>query len=116
MFSLSPTAAAAPRDAIARSAAGGQALRVAARTEADGSLALGMGFDDAREGDLPLDIEGVSLLIGKPSQPLLEDALLDFVEIEPGRHGFVCVPQASGCATASTSASGCASRSCSGCG
>jgi len=116
MFSLSTAAAAELRAAIGRSAADGQSLRLAARTEADGSLALGMGFDDPREGDMPLEIDGVALLIGKPSQPLLEDALLDFVEIEPGRHGFVCVPQASGCATASTSASGCASRSCSGCG
>jgi iron-sulfur cluster assembly protein len=116
MFSLSPTAATALRDAIARSAADGQSLRIAARTEVDGSLALGMGFDDPREGDMPLEIDGVALLIGKPSQPLLEDALLDFVEVEPGRRGFVCVPQASGCATASTSSSGCASRGCSGCG
>lgn len=93
MFMLSPAASAEIRAAASRSEADGLALRVAARVEADGSLRFGMGFDEPREGDLPLEIDGVALLIGKPSQELLDDAMLDFVEMEPGRHGFVCVPQ-----------------------
>jgi iron-sulfur cluster assembly protein len=93
MFMLSSTAAAEIRAATPRSGAEGLALRVAARLEADGSLAFGMGFDEQREGDLPLEIDGVQLLIAQPSQALLDEALLDFVELEPGRHGFVCLPQ-----------------------
>jgi iron-sulfur cluster assembly protein len=93
MLMLSPTAASEIRAALPRSGADGLALRVAARLEADGSLAFGMGFDEQREGDLPLEIDGVQLLIARPSQPLLEDAMLDFVEIEPGQNGFVCVVQ-----------------------
>jgi iron-sulfur cluster assembly protein len=93
MFTLSPTAAAEIRAAMPRSEAQGLALRVAARLEADGALAFGMGLDEAREGDLPLEIDGVSLLIAPPSQALLDDALLDYVEVAPGRHDFVCVAQ-----------------------
>lgn len=93
MFMLSSAAAAEIRAATPRSGAEGLALRVAARLEADGSLAFGMGFDEQREGDLPLEIDGVQLLIAQPSQALLDEALLDFVELEPGRHGFVCLPQ-----------------------
>ena len=112
MFTLSPAAASEIRATVPRSGAEGLALRVAARQEADGSLAFGMGFDEQREGDLPLDIDGVQLLIGQPSQPLLDDALLDFVEIEPGRHGFVLAPQDT---PAEPPRGGCGSGGCSGC-
>jgi iron-sulfur cluster assembly protein len=113
MFMLSPAAASEIRAAVPRSQADGLALRVAARLEADGSLALGLGFDEQREGDLPLEIDGVMLLIAPPSQPLLDEALLDFVELEPGRHGFVCVAQAE---PEPAPKKACGSGSCAGCG
>ena len=81
MFTLTSAAAAEIRAAMPRSGADGLALRVAARLETDGSLAFGMGFDEAREGDMPLEIEGVPLLIAQPSQALLDDAMLDYVEV-----------------------------------
>ncbi len=114
MFMLSPAASAEIRAATGRSGADGLALRVAARVEDDGSLAFGMGFDEQREGDLPLEIDGVQLLIGQPSQALLDDAMLDFVEIEPGQRGFVCVPQP-GVAT-EPPGKGCGSGGCGSCG
>lgn len=94
MFTLTSAAAAEIRAAMPRSAADGLSLRVAARLEQDGSLAFGMGFDEPREGDMPLEIEGVPLLIAQPSQALLDDAMLDYVEVAPGRLDFVCVAQA----------------------
>ena len=60
MFTLTSAAAAEILAAMPRSGADGLALRVAARLENDGSLAFGMGFDEPREGDMPLEIEGVS--------------------------------------------------------
>ena len=43
-----------------------------------------MGFDDAQDEDLRLMLEGVAVVIADPHQPLLEDTVLDFVELEPG--------------------------------
>lgn len=93
MFSLTSAAADQIQLAARQSGAIDVALRVAARRDADGSLEFGMGFDEPREGDLPLQVRGVDLLIAPPSQPFLESALLDFVEVEPGEFGFVFLPQ-----------------------
>ena len=113
MFLLSAAAAAEIRATAPRSGAEGLALRVAARLDDDGALAFGMGFDEQRECDLPLEIDGVQLLIGQPSQPLLDGTVLDFVEIEPGQHGFVLAPQETPDDT--PRGGGCGSGGCSGC-
>ena len=115
MFTLSPTAAAEIRAATPRSQAEGLALRVAARLEDDGSLSFGMGFDEQREGDMPLEIDGVQLLIAQPSQALLEEAMLDYVEVAPGRHDFVCVAQTAEDPAPAPAAGGCGSGGCSRC-
>lgn len=67
------------------------ALRVAARRESDGSLQYGMGFDDPREGDLKLELDGVAVVIADPSQALLNDTVLDYVELEPGAFNFIFI-------------------------
>ncbi len=102
MFTLTSTAAARIRQAAVEGGMEDLALRVAARREADGSITYGMGFDEAQAGEQPsLLSEGVTVLIASGSKPLLQDTELDFVELEPGQHGFVFVPQAapgrSGC-------------------
>lgn len=112
MFQLTPAAAQEIQLAAPRSGADGLGLRVAARVEADGSLAFGFGFDEAREGDLPLEIAGVQVLIAAPSQPLLEDTQLDFVEVAPGQRGFVFTPQD---APAAAPSRGCGSGGCGSC-
>ncbi|MCP5269653.1 MAG: iron-sulfur cluster assembly accessory protein [Burkholderiaceae bacterium] len=117
MFTLTSAAAEEILAAMPRSGAEGLALRVAARLEPDGSLAFGMGFDEAREGDMPLEIEGVPLLIAQPSQALLDDAMLDYVEVAPGRLDFVCVAQTPDEETpAPAPAGGCGSGGCNRCG
>jgi iron-sulfur cluster assembly protein len=91
MFTLTREAAARIREAAARSGADDVALRVAARREADGSIVYGLGFDEPREGDMPLEVEGIQLLIAPPSQALLQAMRLDFVETQPGESGFVFI-------------------------
>lgn len=114
MFQLSSAAATEIRAVIERGESEGMSLRVAARVDDDGALAFGLGFDEQREGDLPLQLEGVEILIAPPSQPLLADARLDFVEVEPGRFGFVFMPQ-DDAAPAPAASGGCGSGAC-GCG
>lgn len=98
MFTLSPAAA----EAICRAAdAEPVRLRVAAKIDDDGELVYGMGFDDEREDDLVIESGGVVLLIAPPSQPYLETASLDFVEVHSGEFQFVfsqtATPQAGTC-------------------
>jgi iron-sulfur cluster assembly protein len=88
------------------------ALRVAARQGADGAVEYGMGFDEPREGDMPLQLHGVDLLIAPPSQPMLEGVVLDFVEIEPGSFDFIFMPED---AAPERPAKACGSGGCSGC-
>ena len=113
MFSVTPTASQEILAAAARSEAAGLALRVAARQVADGSVEYGMGFDEPREGDMPLQVLGVNLLIAPPSQPMLEDVMLDFVEIEPGQFNFIFADQAS--AAVDMPAKACGNGGCNGC-
>ena len=113
MFSVTPTASQEILAAAARSEAAGLALRVAARQVADGSVEYGMGFDEPREGDMPLQVLGVNLLIAPPSQPMLEDVMLDFVEIEPGQFNFIFADQAT--AGTDKAAKACGNGGCNGC-
>ena len=123
MLSLTPAASREILAAAARSHAAGLALRVAARQIADGSIEYGMGFDDERDDDEPAEFGGLKVVIASPSLPLLADTVLDYVEIEPGRHDFIFIPPpepvSAGCATAAPKTSGgCGSGGCAtgGCG
>lgn len=89
------------------------ALRVAAWPAPDGSVEYGMGFDEEREGDLALCVEGVDLLIGAPSRVFLVGTVLDYVEYEPGDFRFIFIP--SDAQDAPAPHSSCAGGGCSGC-
>jgi len=112
VFSVTPTASQEILAAAARSDAVGMALRVAARQVADGSIEYGMGFDEPREGDMPLHVQGVELVIAPPSQPLLAGIVLDFVELEPGQFNFIFAPAAQ---ATEQPAKACGSGGCTGC-
>ena len=112
-FVLTQAAAARILQSAADSGLADASLRVAAKRGPDGEMAYGMGFDDLREGDMPLDLQGVRLLIGAPSQPLLQGTQLDFVEIEAGRFEFIFVPDSA--AAEPLPQPGCGSGGCSSC-
>jgi iron-sulfur cluster assembly protein len=122
MLTLTPAAAQEILSAAQRSNAAGMALRVAARQAADGSIEYGMGFDEERDDDVPAEFGALKVLVGSPSRPLLDATVLDFVEIEPGRHDFVFIPldepfaSASGCASTAPKEPGtCGSGGCGRC-
>ena len=112
MLNLTSSAAAQILRSVAEGGAADHALRVAARREPDGTITFGMGFDEPREGDMPLQIQGVNLVIAPPSQPMLEDVVLDFVEIQPGSFNFIFATEE----TASEKpAKACGNGGCNGC-
>jgi len=114
MFTLTSAAAQQIRLAAAASAAHDMALRVAAQQAADGSIEYGMGFDEAGDDDMRLLLEGVAVVIADPHQPLLEDTVLDYVELEPGEFNFIFAPRAAEPAPAAK-AGACGDSACGGC-
>ncbi len=91
LFKVTPNAAAQIRAAMPEDSKR-IGLRVAARTLPDGSIDLGMGFDEQREFDFEVVAHGVSILIGPSSRPLLEGVTLDYVELSPGEFRFIFIP------------------------
>jgi Fe-S cluster assembly iron-binding protein IscA len=107
-FSLTPAATREILAAAARSDAQGLPLRVAARQTPDG-IDYGMGFDPATVEDEVAVFDGLTVVVGEPSRRWLADTVLDYVEIEPGRHDIIFV------AAAPAAAPGCGSGGCAGC-
>jgi len=71
---------------------GGMPLRIAVRQNADGSIDYGMGFDDNKgEQDIQLSLSGVDVIISNSHADLLSDAILDFVELNPGEFQFIFI-------------------------
>jgi len=115
MFTMTSAAAQQIHQAASTSAAQDLALRIAARQTDDGSIDYGMGFDEARDDDMRLMLEGVAVVIADPHQALLEDTVLDFVELNPGEFNFIFVPGRAEPPPAAKAA-GCGSGGCGSCG
>ena len=64
-------------------------LRIAGKIKPDGSYEYGMGFDEAKEDDVKITSEGVSIIVAPDCREMLEDTVLDFVEIEGGGSEFI---------------------------
>ena len=119
MFSLTPAAARQIQQAASGSDAQNLALRIAARVDADGTVEYGMGFDDPKDEDMKLELEGVAVLIADEYQDLLNDIVLDFVELKPGEFNFIFADRLLGSDTnfaAAQSAGGCSTGASTGCG
>jgi len=67
----------------------GMPLRIAASRNDDDSIHYGMGFDDSKEDDISVTSEDVEIVVSPVSAELLNDTVLDFVELEPGKHQFI---------------------------
>jgi iron-sulfur cluster assembly protein len=89
MITLTPGAARQIRLSAGAAQDAPVTLRVAARSGADGSIEFGMGFDEPRDGDVELALEGITVLVAKPSRDLLARTVIDYLEVEPGEFRFV---------------------------
>lgn len=67
----------------------GMPLRIAATKNEDDSIHYGMGFDDSKEDDISITSSDVEIIVSPVSAELLKDTVLDFVELEPGKHQFI---------------------------
>jgi iron-sulfur cluster assembly protein len=121
MFTLTSAAARQIQQAADSSGAREMALRIAARIDTDGSTQYGMGFDDPKDDDMKLDLEGVAVVIADDLQDLLADTVLDYVELNPGEFNFIFIDGrefpgpadpalGGGCASGGCGSGGCASK------
>ena len=114
MFTVTRQAAIQIAKAAEESGAVGLALRIAAKRTPEGDVEFGLGFDEARVEDMEIVCPaGVNVVIGPKSWPLLKGATMDYVELAPGKFGFVFLPPQP--ETIPPAGGGCGSGNC-GCG
>jgi iron-sulfur cluster assembly protein len=89
MFQLTKAAADQVRVAAAQSGAEGMALRLAAQRKPNGAIDYLMGFDEVDDDDVCIRSEGVDIVIALEFVPLLDVAMMDFVEMEEGGRQFI---------------------------
>jgi iron-sulfur cluster assembly protein len=89
MFKMTVAAAEQVLAAAKQGGTEGMSLRLAASQNADGSIDYRMGFDDATEDDIRFTVEGIDVVMAPESVPLLDQATMDFVELERGQHHFI---------------------------
>ena len=89
MFKLTAAAAEQVLKAARQGGTEGLPLRLAASQSADGSIDYRMGFDELTEDDIRMSCEGVEVILAPEHVPLLDQATMDYVEIEPGQFHFI---------------------------
>lgn len=89
MFKVTTNAAEKVKTAAQESGTEGMALRFAAEKKPDGSIDYKMGFDEATEDDISFVSEGISIVMAPEYVPLLDQATMDYVELEPGEFQFI---------------------------
>jgi iron-sulfur cluster assembly protein len=89
MFKVTESAAEQIKIAASQGGTEGMALRLAAIRHDDGSFDYKMGFDDVTEDDISYTEQGVNIVMAPEYVPLLDEAVLDFVELDDGQHQFI---------------------------
>ncbi len=89
MFKLTTAAAEQVLVAAKQGGAEGMSLRLAAQRNPDGSIDYRMGFDAVTEDDIRMNCDGIDVVMTPEQVPLLDQATMDYVEIEPGQFHFI---------------------------
>ena len=89
MLKITEAAASQIKDQLKQVTEEGLYLRIAAKTTPEGPFEYGMGFDESNEMDVKVNTHDLILITDPQSAELLEDATMDYVEIEPGQFNFI---------------------------
>ena len=89
MITISPAAAEQIQNSAKQSNAEGMCLRVAVQVTPDETYDYGMGFDEAKEGDMRNTSEGIEVVVSPDHAELLHGTHIDYVELEPGQYNFI---------------------------
>jgi iron-sulfur cluster assembly protein len=91
MFRVTQAAATQVKVAAQQGGTDGMPLRLGAQQKPDGSIDYLMGFDEASDEDIRSTSEGVEIVMAPEYVPLLDEALMDYVELEQGEHQFIFI-------------------------
>jgi len=89
MFKVTVNAAEKIKQAAQESGADGMALRFAAEQRPDGAIDYRMGFDQSGEEDITFSSEGIAIVMAPEYVPLLDEATMDYVQLEDGEYQFI---------------------------
>ncbi|CAK0754717.1 Iron-sulfur cluster assembly accessory protein [Gammaproteobacteria bacterium] len=89
MFRVTQNAARQVRIAAQQGGMEGMSLRLAACTLSDGAIDYQMGFDEVGDDDIRFSSEGVDIVMAPEYAPLLDQAMMDYVEFEAGDLRFI---------------------------
>ena len=89
MFKITAAAAEQILTAAKQGGTEGMSLRIAAHQKSDGAIDYLMGFDEMKEDDISTVSHGVKLVMTPEYVPLLEQAVMDYVELEKGDFRFI---------------------------
>ena len=89
MLTITEAAAKQIIEQVKQTEAKGMLLRIAAKTNQDGSFDYGIGFDEEKEDDIKTSQHQVNIAMDPQSAELLDDASMDYVELEEGQFHFV---------------------------
>jgi iron-sulfur cluster assembly protein len=89
MLKLTEAALKQVQVAAQQGGAEGLALRLAAKRQADGSISYLIGFDEPGRDDFKIEKEGVTVIMEPEYVNLLDGAVMDYVEMEPGDFRFI---------------------------
>lgn len=91
MITISKAAAQQIKTSIEQTDAEGLSLRIAARRLEDGTLDYAMGFDNTDHNDSHSRSNGIDIVVAPTSTELLNDATLDYVEMDDGKFHFIFI-------------------------
>jgi len=89
MITITPAAAAQIKISAEQGKTEGMSLRIAATRNEDNSIHYGMGFDESKEGDVTIAADDIEIIVSASSAELLNNATIDFVELEPEKFQFI---------------------------
>ncbi len=89
MFKVTANAAEKVKQAAQQGGTEGMALRFAAEQRPDGSIDYKMGFDEPAEDDITFTSEGIAIVMAPEYVPLLDEATMDYAQLEDGEYQFI---------------------------
>ncbi|MGV6826651.1 MAG: HesB/IscA family protein [bacterium] len=89
MFKVTSAAAEQVKAAATQGGAEDMPLRLAAQKRSDGTIEYKMGFDYGNDDDIEITTEGVKVVMAPEYVPLLDQATLDFTQLDDGDKQFI---------------------------
>ena len=89
MFKITEAAAKQVEIAAKDGGTEGMALRLAAHQKDDGTIDYLMGFDEVKPDDIRMTAQGAEIIMASEFVPHLDQAVMDFVELEKGDFRFI---------------------------